>query len=161
MNIRTANLCSKSFGKTQIGVKDKDVPREERFKSFLCQVGAQSTFVIHVYNFHFFQNFLSSGGCPYHERCTYIHERRLRSDRVVIRTQTVKTVEPKDSFFWPDLEYDPVISKFRSDTYQVPYWFVENKNNFHNCGIFSMWNHLLIICSSPYSVLGKKDVSST
>ena len=69
------------------------------------------------------QNFLISGGCPYHERCTYIHDARLRSDRVVIRTlPPMKTSEMKDSFFWPDLEQDLV--KVTKDCYTV--FFLKN-----------------------------------
>ena len=82
------------------------------------------------------QNFVISGGCPYHERCTFVHDWRLSSNRLVYRTSVPisKKNEPKDTFFWPD-----VVSE--NNEYNIPHYFVSQQSDHHNLGIFSLWAH--------------------
>ena len=52
------------------------------------------------------QTFLSTGGCPYNDRCVFLHDPRLHIES--FRLRTVKNVRQsgvlKDTFYWPDME---------------------------------------------------------
>ena len=89
------------------------VPSKEKFRRMCCQVSFQSAvllIVIAIFDVDstnlLQQTFLSTGGCPYNDRCVFLHDPRLQID--TFRLRTVKNVRQsgalKDSFYWPDME---------------------------------------------------------
>ena len=85
------------------------------------------------------QNFVSTGGCPYHERCTFLHDPRIKSDRDVSRLNAKKLSEPKDTFYWPDMDISCIKSDTVTSNYEIPKGFAEDAKNQHDCSIFSIW----------------------
>ena len=94
----------------------KEKKQNDRYRSFPCF------------------NFLISGGCPYFERCTYIHDHRLKLERQVIRTKKNHQADSRDIFFWPDVEVDA------TGCYNIPKEFALSPD-YHDSAIYSMWQH--------------------
>ena len=93
----------------------------ERFRTYPCQ------------------NFVCSGGCPYHDRCTFLHDSRIKSDREVYRLEVKKVSEPKDTFYWPDMEIVDSCQDKVSNDYNIPLNFSNDKSNQHDCSVLSIW----------------------
>jgi hypothetical protein len=93
----------------------------ERFRTYPCQ------------------NFVCSGGCPYHDRCTFLHDSRIKSDREVYRLEAKKVSEPKDTFYWPDMEIVDSCQDKVSNDYNIPSNFSRDKSNQHDCSVLSIW----------------------
>ena len=105
------------------------------------------------------QNFIISGGCPYYERCTFLHDPRLSVKRVVKRLSAVPNDvnsydNDHDTFYWPDIVP-------RGNCYNIPEYFASNVNSQHNCGIFSLcelvyhnYFHNYFICYNRLHVSG-------
>ena len=90
------------------------------------------------------QNFIISGGCPYHERCTFLHDPRLISKREVKRISTSSSQNiihnnsnHNDTFYWPDVSSN-------GDSYELPDRLAFDIKSQHNCGMFSMCK--LLVC---------------
>ena len=101
------------------------------------------------------QNFIISGGCPYHERCTYVHDSKLSSNRLVFRISNSSTqrrlhiTDQKDTFYWPDVAN-------KENQYTIPFQYASSPENFHNAGIFSIWSHFVdYILKSKLSNISK------
>ncbi len=89
------------------------------------------------------QNFICTGGCPYYDRCSYLHDPRISVKRRIIRTPKLKVMDPKDSFFWPDLN---TCMENVSDPYSIPLSFGQNLSDIHNYAMYSMWYYFTNYC---------------
>ena len=53
------------------------------------------------------KTFIMTGGCPYHERCAFLHDPRIRSATSrpkPLRALRQENNSVKDSFYWPDMK---------------------------------------------------------
>ena len=79
-------------GETLLDVLETEdkIPSREKFRRMICMT------------------FVSTGCCPYNDRCCYLHDPRLRIEGVrtkPIKSQlTVLPMQSKDTFFWPDMK---------------------------------------------------------
>jgi len=77
------------------------IPSREKFRRMICMT------------------FVSTGTCPYNDRCCYLHDPRLRVEGV--RTKPIKSqlavlpVQTKDTFYWPDMKVGDNMIEFHSD----------------------------------------------
>lgn len=68
------------------------VPSREKFRRMMCQT------------------FLSTGGCPYGDRCVFLHDPRLNISEFKVKpTRNARqTTAAKDTFYWPDQNREDV-----------------------------------------------------
>ena len=64
------------------------VPSAEKFRRMICNT------------------YISCGGCPYGDKCVFLHDPRLTIGSFKIRTTKTPRVggQPKDTFYWPDMD---------------------------------------------------------
>jgi hypothetical protein len=64
------------------------VPSAEKFRRMIC--------LTHI----------SCGGCPYGDKCVFLHDPRLMIASLKMRStkQPRATGQPKDTFYWPDMD---------------------------------------------------------
>jgi Zinc finger C-x8-C-x5-C-x3-H type (and similar) len=114
----------------------------------------------------FYRTFISTGSCPYNDRCVFLHDPRTVSSRIIYRTKQRKSKEDlcQDSFFWPTMPRHEVVGRldFRnlpliSQHYVVPHPTTttgtprEMRNNY---AVYSMWSHFLdFLAADPNSVI--------
>ena len=70
------------------------VPSREKFRRMICQT------------------FLSTGGCPYADRCVFLHDPRLLISEFKVKpTKNARqATASKDTFYWPDQNREDVSS---------------------------------------------------
>lgn len=90
------------------------------------------------------RTYISTGCCPYKDRCIYLHDPRVQSIAQSSGKTRAKNKEDivVDSFFWPMLKYN---SKSVEDEYDVP---IPEKDDFegHDEAIYSIWQHYVDFC---------------
>ena len=101
------SISSLYQGETLLDVLETEdkIPSREKFRRMICMT------------------FLSTGNCPYNDRCCYLHDPRLRIEGV--RTKPIKSqlavlpVQTKDTFFWPDMKVGDNMIEFHSDYIKI------------------------------------------
>ena len=97
------------------------------------------------------RTYISTGYCPYKDRCVYVHDPRITSSADISRFKNRKKNKEdicSDSFFWPIL---PILlnENDKSNSVMTEY-FVPSPNNdkyyMHDSASFSMWNNFVDIC---------------
>lgn len=103
------------------------------------------------------RTFISTGSCPYNDRCVFLHDPSIVSKPVYIKTKR-KSKEDMvtDLFFWPTMSLNSVMGK--TDMKNMPHiaqpfivpapasYMQINGNN--DLAVFSMWEHFLDFCKS-------------
>lgn len=103
------------------------------------------------------RTFISTGSCPYGDRCVFLHDPAIASKQVYIKTKRKsKEDSVTDTFFWPTMSLNSVMGKL--DGKQMPHihqpyivpapysYFQINSNN--DNAVFSMWEHFLDFCKT-------------
>lgn len=120
INSQRPNIGSELLAKLEQAGK---VPSRDKFRRMCCQViyfKSAEKFDNYLISIILSpkQTFLSTGGCPYNDRCVFLHDPRLQVES--FRLRTVKNVRQagtvKDTFYWPDME---VWNKFNSLSYYL------------------------------------------
>jgi Zinc finger C-x8-C-x5-C-x3-H type (and similar) len=101
------SIASLYQGETLLDVLETEekIPSREKFRRMICMT------------------FVATGGCPYNDRCCYLHDPRLRIEG--IRTKPIKSQLPvlplqtKDTFFWPDMKVSDNTIDYSSDLIKV------------------------------------------
>ena len=101
------------------------------------------------------RTFLSSGSCPYIERCVYLHDPRLASSDVKNKCRRKnKEVVVLDAFFWPCMPGEQVASYLHenkqpsvSQPYEVPLPDGDLYRR-HDEAMYSMWMHFCDFCAT-------------
>ena len=59
------------------------------------------------------RTFISTGSCPYNDRCVFLHDPRVLSNRVVMKARLRKSKEDlcQDSLFWPTMPRREVVGR--------------------------------------------------
>lgn len=113
------------------------VPSKEKFRRMACNT------------------YICCGGCPYSDRCVFLHDSRLEYKYARNRPskQTKHSIGPKDTFFWPDMRKDHIYQRLDHmglpdvhQSYQIPSHFCHPMADVHNKAIFSIWGHFVDFC---------------
>ena len=85
-----------SFQSSSILQKLEDsgrVPSKQKYRRMICQT------------------YVSTGACPYHDKCVFLHDQRIGSNTstknnlpVKLKQKLSSCGENKDTFYWPDME---------------------------------------------------------
>lgn len=97
------------------------------------------------------RTFISTGTCPYRERCVYLHDPRIATKSVKSKSRKKnKDDVATDAWFWPvmpdgelqvDHAYQPIVNQY----YVVPVPHFE-QCSFHNRSVYSIWMHFVEYC---------------
>ena len=78
-------------------------------------------------------NYLVCGSCPYNNKCTFIHDERLKINCSKVKSkERIILNDEDDAFYWPNCTNN-----------------CRNKNN--NKMVLSMWSHLILTVSGKQS----------
>lgn len=85
---------------------------------------------------------LSTGTCPYRDRCKFIHDIRITNNNCISRTRkrNFENLQP-DLFFWTHSDL--------TDIYRIIK--TEDKNSYNNSCAASMWYHLCNVLNDKHS----------
>lgn len=110
------------------------------------------------------RTFISTGSCPYGDRCVFLHDARITSKPVYVRSKRkTKDDTTVDAFFWPTMPLHTVMGVLDNrnqphiaQPYVVPVPVghssaaingngnnSNNNNNYNETAVYSMWEHFL------------------
>lgn len=157
---------------TQFNSIEPNYPSTDSFDSNqTTSSGAPSTLTMNS-NF-FIQNkcrqlpcktYISTGTCPYGDRCVFLHDPYITGKTIYIKTKRKsKESLTTDLFFWPTMPINLVSMKL--DEKKLPHVFQSyrvpppnnstNLNNSNNDGaVYSMWENFLDFCARESLILG-------
>lgn len=103
------------------------------------------------------RTFISTGSCPYGDRCVFLHDACIVAKPVYIKTKRKsKDDTATDNFFWPTMSLNSVMTKV--DNKNMPHiaqpYFVPAPNSYSHIScnndraVFSMWEHFLDFCKA-------------
>ncbi|KAJ1440819.1 hypothetical protein B484DRAFT_476588 [Ochromonadaceae sp. CCMP2298] len=103
------------------------------------------------------RTFISTGSCPYGERCVFLHDASIVSKPIYIRSKRKSRDDAGvDAFFWPTMPMNAVMS--RPDTRNMPAiaqpYIVPAPNSYtysssnNDVSVYSMWEHFLDFCKT-------------
>ncbi len=84
---------------------------------------------------------ISCGACPYRDRCTFVHDNRIRS-KTYVKTNIRKKDKNNDDlttiFYWPQMTKETSSNSCLYDCHADV-----DSLNYDYMSVYSMWNHFL------------------
>lgn len=92
------------------------------------------------------KTYVSSGACPYRERCRYLHDPRLRyqESQFTIRMKS-KGDRGMDTLFWPVMTMQN-LQMYSNQPHVVQQYNVPHPKFKHEEAIYSIWMHFVEFC---------------
>jgi len=104
------------------------------------------------------RTFISTGSCPYGDRCVFLHCAEIMSKPIYIKTKRKSKEDVTgDAFFWPTMSLNSVLGKTdlknmphiaQPYIVSVPTTVVGLSTSNNESAVFSMWEHFLDFCKS-------------
>lgn len=108
------------------------------------------------------RTFISTGSCPYGDRCVFLHDARITAKPVYVRSKRkTKDDQCVDAFFWPTMPFNTVMGTVdnRNQPHIAQPYLVpvpvgcstasingtgsSSNNNNNEVAVFSMWEHFI------------------